>query len=172
MGSLRAFAVVSCATLVFAACGHNPGPSSGSSAGGRGGSSSADAGGSGGTTPGVGTVECLNASGPGRACAAGEYCCDERCASGDLPCSRADIRCDEAADCPNAFCCMTKISKRDGGAQNARCQASCDTENQLILCKYSGKDAACPAGMRCEITATLPPLYGYCCAPGTLCQTT
>jgi hypothetical protein len=163
--------------------GGSTGGSGGSSGGGNGGSIGGSDGsidGSGGTVGGGSDgavsepprVLCSGASGPGRECAPGEYCCDDSCTSRDMPCSRATIRCDGAADCPNAFCCMTKISKRDGGPQVATCRPSCDADAELVMCRHSSAADDCPTGMQCQITATLPPLYGYCCAPGSVCPTT
>ena len=105
-------------------------------------------------------------------CDRGEYCCSSQCRSEDLPCEGAAFHCDDAADCPEAFCCVTKISKRDGGAQVSVCRKSCDAETELVMCGHSGAPDDCPPGMECEITATLPPPYGYCCPPNTLCTTT
>ncbi len=163
--------------------GTGAGGSTGGSAGtGAGGSTDGSAGtGVGGSTDGSagtdaggstnGTVTCGWLSGPTHECARGEYCCKNDCTSSELPCEGAAFYCDEAADCPGASCCVIKISRRDGGPQNARCRASCN-DDELVMCIPGDAGYSCPAGQQCRITATLPPPYGYCCAPGALCPTT
>ena len=156
------------------------GGSGGSGGSGTNGASGTAPDGSGGSTPdgsdssttGPRRVTCDGAPAPAHECNPGEYCCDNQCTSEDLPCKGARILCDDAGDCPNAFCCVTKISKRDGGPQVASCRTSCDADTELVLCRHSGASDDCPPGMQCQITATLPPLYGYCCPPATSCPTT
>ena len=143
----------------------------GASGAGTGGASGTSTGGTGGSTADAGTILCAMGAGPSGECARGQYCCGTVCRSSDQPCNANAIRCDEAADCPNAFCCMTKISRRDGGPQNAQCRATC-RDDELIMCNDVGSDAGCPPGMRCQPTATLPPLYGHCCPPQSSCPTT
>lgn len=137
---------------------------SGGSGGGTGGS-----GGSGGEAA-VGSVSCGSFSVPGAECAPEQYCCSSSCVPDDTPCIGYAFHCDDAADCPGAFCCVQKLSTLDGGLQVAQCQATCDSDTQLIVCH--APDDGCPSGMTCEITATLPPAYGYCCPVGEPCSAT
>jgi hypothetical protein len=76
--------------------------------------------------------------------------------------------CYDAADYPNTFFCVTKISKRNGGAHVAECRASCDADTQIILCRHSDAQGGCPQDMRCQINVTLPPPHGYGRARGSL----
>jgi hypothetical protein len=153
--------------------GSTSGGSGGSTSGGSGGSTSGGSGGaagSGGGSGAVGSVVCGGISEPDKECAPEEYCCGSKCTKDDTPCTGYAFHCDDAADCPGAICCVTKLSMLDGSFnQVAECQSSCDADTQLIVCHYPG---GCPAGMTCQITATLPPQYGYCCPSGQPCSAT
>ncbi len=120
----------------------------------------------------VGTVACDGFSGPSQRCTAQEYCCNSSCVAKDQPCAGDAFYCDDAADCPGASCCVTKLGILDGGVQVARCQAACDPDTQLVLCNDPGGGGGCPGGMTCRITATLDPQYGYCCPSGEWCSAT
>lgn len=182
------------ASLVVVSCGGETdagktaaGGGGGSTSGGAGGSTSGGAGGStsggaGGATTGgsggaagsggnasVGSVTCGSFSVPKKDCAANEYCCDADCVADGSPCAGYAFHCDDATDCPGAFCCVTKLAKLDGGFnQVAQCQSTCDSDTQLIVCNHPA--GGCPSGMTCQITATLPPQYGYCCPSGQPCS--
>lgn len=139
---------------------------------GRGGSTGGGTGGSAGSggEAAVGSVTCGSFSAPAEECAPEEYCCGANCVTDDTPCTGSAFHCDDAADCPGAFCCVAKLSTLDGGSQVAQCQATCDSDTQLIVCHGPGD--GCPSGMTCEITATLPPAYGYCCPSSEPCSAT
>ncbi len=170
--------------------GASSGGSAGSATGGFGGTTTggnggATSGGSGGVATGgnsgtagsagsgaVGSVNCGGISSPPTECGPQEYCCSGKCVPDSAPCSGYAFQCDDDADCPGQFCCVTKLGKLDGGPQVAQCQASCDADTQLIVCKAPLSPGGCPPGMSCEITATLPPSYGYCCPTGQPCSAT
>ncbi|MBK7586207.1 MAG: hypothetical protein IPI67_39235 [Myxococcales bacterium] len=119
----------------------------------------------------LGSVSCGSVSNPTQECAAPEYCCASSCVKAGVPCTGFAFHCDDAADCPGAFCCVTKLSMLDGSFnQVAQCQQTCDSDAQLIVCHPP--DGGCPTGMTCQITATLPPEYGYCCPSGAPCSAT
>lgn len=178
------FATIAWPLLVGIGCGgeSDSGGSGGSATGGSGGSTSGGSGGStsggsggaagsGGVAGGVGSVVCGGLSAPDLECAAPEYCCGSKCVKDDTPCTGYAFHCDDAADCPGAVCCVTKLAMLDGSFnQVAQCQSSCDADTQLIVCHPP--DGGCPSGMTCQITATLPPQYGYCCPSGQPCSAT
>jgi hypothetical protein len=134
---------------------------SGGSSGGGGGSSGGTGGSSGGgggsaTGGGAGStsVDCGSTT-----CGAGQYCCEPSCVDDAEPCAGFALHCDDASDCPNAFCCAT--SPPGGGFLVAECNQNCDADSQLIVCKHADA-SSCPSGMTCNVTAKLPPAYGFC----------
>lgn len=146
--------------LLAVGCGGDTddgGGGSGGASGGSGGASGGSAGSGGSATGGSGgaaSVVCGST-----ACSAGQYCCEPSCVAVGSACSGFALHCDDASDCPGALCCAAPPA--GGGFPVAECRPSCDGDGEMIVCRHADA-ASCPAGMQCQITAKLPPEYGFC----------
>ncbi len=143
MNAHRVFGVALVVSLGLVGCGGD------SESGGAGGQAGGATGGSGGTT----SVTCGSAT-----CGSGQYCCHPNCVPLATSCSGFALHCDGASDCPGEICCAA--APAGGGFPVAKCQATCDSTNDKIVCLYAAP--SCPPGKTCQITATLPTDYGFC----------
>ncbi len=150
----RFLTTITAGLLALAGCGGDTKDETGS--GGAGGSSGSGgaSGGSGGASSDAGNVSCDNVT-----CGAGQFCCAPGCVPEGTPCSGFALHCDDASDCPGQLCCAQKPPS--GAALESKCRPACDADGQMIVCRWSDP-ASCPPGMACQITAKLPPEFGYC----------